>query len=148
MGFPSGSDSKASVCNAGDLGSIPGLGRSPGKGNGSPLQYSCLEKPMDHARARTRSPSPRAWIKRLHTYTENKHHTRANKFQGKTYQANSPATQEHSPELQDTGCPESPQNHRHLITHYWTLHCTPERRNPAPPTRTPTQASLPRKTFF
>ena len=37
------------------------------------------------------------------------------------------------------------QNHRPLITHYWTLHCTPERRNPAPPTRTPTQASLPKK---
>ena len=43
-GFPSGSDGKASVCNAGDLGSIPGLGRSPREGNGSPLQYSCLEK--------------------------------------------------------------------------------------------------------
>ena len=37
------------------------------------------------------------------------------------------------------------QNHRHLITHYWTLHCTPERRNPAPPTRTLTQASLTKK---
>ena len=46
--FPSGSDGKASVCNAGDPGSIPGLGRSPGEGNGSPLQYSCLENPMDH----------------------------------------------------------------------------------------------------
>ena len=45
--FPSGSDSKASVCNAGDPGSIPGLGRSPGEGHGSPLQYSCLENPMD-----------------------------------------------------------------------------------------------------
>ena len=38
---------KASACNAGDLGSIPGLGRSPGEGNGNPLQYSCLENPMD-----------------------------------------------------------------------------------------------------
>ena len=47
MGFPSGSDSKASVCNAGDPGSIPGLGRSPEEGNGSPLQYSCQENPMD-----------------------------------------------------------------------------------------------------
>ena len=47
FGFPGGSDSKASVCNAGDLGSIPGLGRSLGEGNGSPLQYSCLENPMD-----------------------------------------------------------------------------------------------------
>ena len=38
---------KASACNAGDLGSIPGSGRSPGEGNGNPLQYSCLESPMD-----------------------------------------------------------------------------------------------------
>ena len=65
--------------------------------------------------------------------------------QSKTYHANSPATQEHSPELQYTGCPKLLQIHRHLITHYLTLHCTPERRNPAPPTRTPTQASLTRK---
>ena len=42
-----GSDSKASAYNVGDLGSIPGLGRSPGEGNGNPLQYSCLENPMD-----------------------------------------------------------------------------------------------------
>ena len=41
------SEVKASACNAGDLGSIPGLGRSPGEGNGKPLQYSCLENPMD-----------------------------------------------------------------------------------------------------
>ena len=53
--------------------------------------------------------------------------------------------QQHSPELQYTGCPKSPQNDSHLITHYWTLHCTPERRNPAPPTRTLTQASLTKK---
>ena len=45
QGFPGGSDSKESACNAGDLGSIPGLGRSPGEGNGNPLQYSCLENP-------------------------------------------------------------------------------------------------------
>ena len=45
--FPGGSDGKASACNAGDPGSIPGLGRSPGEGNGNPLQYSCLENPMD-----------------------------------------------------------------------------------------------------
>ena len=43
----SGSDGKASVCSAGDLGPIPGLGRSPGEGDGNPLQYSCLENPMD-----------------------------------------------------------------------------------------------------
>ena len=45
--FPGGSDGKASACNVGDLGSIPGLGRSPGEGNGNPLHYSCLENPMD-----------------------------------------------------------------------------------------------------
>ena len=46
-GFPSGSDGKESACNSGDLGLIPGLGRSPGEGNGYPLQYSCLENSMD-----------------------------------------------------------------------------------------------------
>ena len=45
--FPGGSDGKASVYSAGDPGSIPGLGRSPEEGNGTPLQYSCLENPMD-----------------------------------------------------------------------------------------------------
>ena len=45
--LPGGSYGKASVYNAGDLGSIPGSGRSPGEGNGNPLQYSCLENPMD-----------------------------------------------------------------------------------------------------
>ena len=47
MGFPAGSDSKESVCNAGDLGLIPELGRSPGEGNGNPLQYPYLGNPMD-----------------------------------------------------------------------------------------------------
>ena len=42
-----GSDGKESACSAGDGGSIPGWGRSPGEGNGNPLQYSCLENPMD-----------------------------------------------------------------------------------------------------
>ena len=46
-GFPGGSEVKASACNAGDLASIPGSGQSPGEGNGNPLQYSCLENPMD-----------------------------------------------------------------------------------------------------
>ena len=45
QGFPGGSDGKESACYAGDLGSIPGLRRSPGEGNGNPLQYSCLENP-------------------------------------------------------------------------------------------------------
>ena len=47
MGFPGGSDGKESARNAGDPGLIPELGRFPGEGNGTPLQYSCLENPMD-----------------------------------------------------------------------------------------------------
>ena len=47
LGFPSSSNGKASTCNAGDPGSIPGSGRSSEKGNGNPLQYSCLENFMD-----------------------------------------------------------------------------------------------------
>ena len=46
-GFPHSSVGKESTCNAGDLGSMPGLGRSPGEGNGNPFQYPCLENPMD-----------------------------------------------------------------------------------------------------
>ena len=46
-GFPGGSDGKESACNAGDPGSIPGLGRSSGEGNVNPFQYSCLENYMD-----------------------------------------------------------------------------------------------------
>ena len=45
--FPGGSDGKESACNAGDPGSIPGLGRSPREGNANPLQFFCLENPMD-----------------------------------------------------------------------------------------------------
>ena len=47
LGFPGGSAGKESACNAGDLGSVPGLGRSPGEGNSYPLQYSGLENSMD-----------------------------------------------------------------------------------------------------
>ena len=47
MGFPGGLDGKESACNVGDLGSIPGLGRSPGEGHGNPFQYSCLENSVD-----------------------------------------------------------------------------------------------------
>ena len=54
------SEVKASACNAGDLGSILGLGRSPGEGNGNPLQYSCLENPMDGG----------AWLAVVHGVTE------------------------------------------------------------------------------
>ena len=58
--FPGGSDSKVSAYNAGDLGSIPGLGRSPGEGNGNPLQDSCLENSMDRE----------AWWATIHRVTE------------------------------------------------------------------------------
>ena len=47
IGFPGSSDGKESACSAEDPGSIPGYGRSPGEGNGNPLQYSCLENSMD-----------------------------------------------------------------------------------------------------
>ena len=47
LGFPCGSAGKESACNEGDLGSIPGLGRSPGEGNGYPVKYSSLENSMD-----------------------------------------------------------------------------------------------------
>ena len=47
LGFPGGSVGRESTCNVGDLGSVPGLGRSPGEGNGNPLQYSRLENSMD-----------------------------------------------------------------------------------------------------
>ena len=60
MGFPGGSEGKASACNARDPGSIPGLGRSPGERNGNPLQYSCLENSMDR----------RAWWATVHGVTK------------------------------------------------------------------------------
>ena len=56
MGFSGGSDSKESACNAGDLGSILGLGRSHGRGHGNPLHYSCLENP--HGQRSLASYSP------------------------------------------------------------------------------------------
>ena len=55
MDFPGGSDGKASAYNAGDPGSFPGLGRSSGEGNGNPLQYFCLENPMDGGACRLQS---------------------------------------------------------------------------------------------
>ena len=63
VGFPGGSDSKESACNAGDPGSIPGLGRSSGEGNHYPLQYSCLENPMGRG----------AWWATVHRVTRVKH---------------------------------------------------------------------------
>ena len=59
-GFPGGSYGKASACSGGDPGSIPGLGRSPGEGNGNPLQYSCLKNSMDRG----------AWWATVHGVTE------------------------------------------------------------------------------
>ena len=55
-GFPGGADGKESTCNAGDLGWIPGLGRSPGGGYGNPLQYSCLENPLGQSSLAAYSP--------------------------------------------------------------------------------------------
>ena len=62
MGFPAGSGSKEFTCNVGDLGSIPGCGRSPGGGNGNPLQYSCLENSMDRG----------AWWATVHGVAKNR----------------------------------------------------------------------------
>ena len=56
MGFPGGSVGKEAACNAGDAGSIPVSGRSPGEEHGSPLQYSCLENPLDRGAWRAYSP--------------------------------------------------------------------------------------------
>ena len=56
MSFPGGSEDKESACNAGDPGSILGSGRSPGEGNGYPLQYSCLENPMNRGGLEGYSP--------------------------------------------------------------------------------------------
>ena len=58
-GSPGGSDGKESACGAGDTGSIPGWGRSPGGGHGNPLHYSCLENPMDRAAWRGYTPRGR-----------------------------------------------------------------------------------------
>ena len=56
MGFPGVSDSKKSACDTGDLGSVPGLGRSPGEGNSDPLQYSCLKNSKDREAWQTKGP--------------------------------------------------------------------------------------------
>ena len=73
MGFPCGSDGKESTCNVGDLGSIPGFGRSPGEGHGNPPQYSSLENSKDRevwwatVHGVTKSQT---WLKRLNTYPQ------------------------------------------------------------------------------
>ena len=62
MDFPSDSDGKESACNTGDPGLIPGSGRSPGEGNGYPLQYSCLENSVDRGAWRaTVQGVPKSW---------------------------------------------------------------------------------------
>ena len=61
--FPGGSGSKEYACNARNPGLIPGLGKSPGKGNGNPLQYSCLENPMDRAWQSTDFRVTRSWTR-------------------------------------------------------------------------------------
>ena len=60
ISFPGGSVGKDTACNAGDMGLIPGLGRFPGRGNGNPLQYSCLENPLDRG----------AWKATVHGFTK------------------------------------------------------------------------------
>ena len=62
LNLPGGSDDKESVCNAGDPGSIPRLGRYPGEGNGNSLQYSCLENPVDRG----------AWWAKVHGVTKSR----------------------------------------------------------------------------
>ena len=71
-GFPGGSDGKESACNAGDLRSTLGLGRSPGEGKGKPLQYSCLENSMDRG----------AWWATIHGVAKSR--TRLSKFDSMT----------------------------------------------------------------
>ena len=61
MGFPGGSACKESACNAGDPGSIPGLGRSHGEGNDNPLQYSCLQNPWTEEPGRPQSMKSQRW---------------------------------------------------------------------------------------
>ena len=80
LGFPGDSDGKASACNAGDLGSIPGLGRSPGEGNGNPLQHSCLENPTDGG----------AWWATVHEVTKSR--TRLSDFTFTFFRASSDGT--------------------------------------------------------
>ena len=75
MSFPGGSDGEASACNVGDPGLIPGLGRSPGEGNGNPLQYSCLENPTDGG----------AWQITVHGIAKSRAWLSTSTFRGKGY---------------------------------------------------------------
>ena len=79
-GFPGGSDSKASAHNAGDPGSIPGLGKSPGEGNGNPLQHSCLENPMDEEPDRLQSMGSQRVGTRLSNFIHGSSYNTSNTF--------------------------------------------------------------------
>ena len=69
MGFPGGSGGKESACNAGNLGLIPGLERSPGEGNGYPFQYSCLENSVDRGAWQAAVHGvAKSWTRLSHTY--------------------------------------------------------------------------------
>ena len=73
-GLPWSLSGKESTCDAGDLGSIPGLGRSPGEGNGYPLQYSCLDNPIDRgAWWATIHGVMKSWMTERHTFTHKKY---------------------------------------------------------------------------
>ena len=83
LGFPGGSVVKNLPTKAGDIrdvGLIPGLGRSPGEGNGNPLQYSCLENPMDRGawQAVAHGVVELDTTERLYTYTHTQSHTHTN----------------------------------------------------------------------
>ena len=89
-GFPGGSDGKASVCNAGDPGSIPGLGRSPGEENGSPLQDYCLENLMDGGAWWAivhRVTKSWTWLKQLNMHPHTHTHTHAEFYQRQTWKS-------------------------------------------------------------
>ena len=79
-GFPGGLEGKVSACNAGDPGSIPGSGRSPGEGNGNPLQYSCLESPMDRGGYSPWGRKESDTTDRLHFHFHNKTHKRVMQY--------------------------------------------------------------------
>ena len=92
-GFPGGTDGKESACNTGDLGSIPELGRSPGEGNGNPLQYSCLENSMDRESGGLQSMGLQRvrhdWVTNTHTHRRKLLSLRRNKSLIKRHTTNS-----------------------------------------------------------
>ena len=89
MGFPGGSDGKESTCNVGDLGSIPGLGRSPGRGQGNPLQYSLPGE--SHGQGSLAGYSK--WGRKESDMTKHEHHIEPNKLQCKQNYSKSQRTE-------------------------------------------------------